>query len=294
VVAIDPGNPATSTSAGAIPARAGIGLRAQHHRRVAETRPTTGWFEAHSENYFGASSAALAALLRVREHYPVALHGVGLSIGSTDPLDRAHLDELTTLVQRVQPGFVSEHLSWGVVDGVRTNDLLPLPYTEEALWYLVARVEEVQEALDRQILIENVSSYLRFAHEEISEWEFLAALARESGCALLLDVNNVYVNARNHGFAAEQFLSGIPRGAVAEIHLAGHSQRTFEGGTVLVDTHSARVAPAVWELFAAAIRRFGPVPTLIEWDADIPSLDVLIDEARLADDVLGGVSAVTA
>ncbi len=294
VVAPALGSPAGSTSTGPIPARAGIGLRAQHHRQIADATPSVGWIEAHSENYFGESSAALAALLKVRAHYPVSLHGVGLSLGSIDALDRRHLAELESLVRRVEPALVSEHLSWGMVDGRATNDLLPMPYTTEALRHVSVRVRELQDFLGRQILIENVSSYLRFAHEELTEWDFLAALVRESGCALLLDVNNIYVNARNHGFAGEEFLAGIPLGAVREIHLAGHSVRQLGAATVLVDTHNARIASPVWDLYAAAVRRFGAVPTLIEWDADIPALDVLVEEAATADRVLGAIHAVAA
>jgi hypothetical protein len=270
-------------ASGPIPARAGIGLRAQHHAAISSERPAVGWLEAHSENYFGAASSALDALLRARDHYPISLHGVGLSIGSTDPLSERHLSALRHLIAAVEPAFVSEHLSWSAAAGRFTNDLLPLPYTEGALRHAVARVQQVQEALGRQILIENISSYLRFEREDMAEWAFLVELARASGCAVLLDVNNVYVNACNHGFDPSEYLQAVPPQLVREIHLAGHSLRQFDGRTVLIDTHDAPVAPAVWELYAVAVRRFGRVPTLIEWDSDLPALAVLVGEANKAD-----------
>lgn len=266
-----------------IPPRAGIGLRAQHHEDLLRTRPDIGWLEAHSENYFVDGGAQLDYLMQLRALYPLSLHGVGLSLGSVDPLDREHLWRLKRLVQLCEPGLVSEHLSWGSVDGAYVNDLLPLPYTEEALTHMIRRVRDVQDYLGRQILIENVSSYLEFLNGEMREWEFLTALAAESGCGLLLDVNNVYVSSRNHGFDARVFLSHIPRRHVAEMHLAGHSLKRFDDGEILIDTHSAPVCDEVWALYDFALARFGAAPTLIEWDAEIPSLDVLVSEARRAD-----------
>ena len=278
--------------------RAGIGLRAIHHHEVIARRPNVGWFEAHSENYFahrrahgdaqaGAHSGSPRDVLAsVRRNYPLSLHGVGLSMGSTDPLDEHHLGEIVRLSRELEPMFVSEHLSWGSVDGRFTNDLLPLPYTEEALHHMVSRVGQVHEALGRQMLIENVSSYLQFAHSQIDEWDFLSELARRSGCGLLLDVNNVYVSAMNHGFDALHYLDRIPRDFVHEMHLAGHSIHTVGGREIRIDTHSAPVCDAVWTLYAAALDRFGPVPTLIEWDSDIPALDVLVAEAHKADGIL--------
>jgi uncharacterized protein (UPF0276 family) len=264
--------------------RAGIGLRAIHHREVIARRPAVGWFEAHSENYFARGGAPREVIEAVRRNYPLSLHGVGLSMGSTDPLDATHLAEVVRLTRELEPMLVSEHLSWGSVGGRFTNDLLPLPYTEEALQHMVSRVAQVQEALGRQMLIENVSSYLQFAHSQIDEWDFLAELARRSGCGLLLDVNNVYVNAMNHGFDAPGFLNGLPpRGVVQEMHLAGHSVHTVGGREIRIDTHSAPVCDEVWSLYAAALDRFGPVPTLIEWDSEIPALDVLVAEAGKAD-----------
>jgi uncharacterized protein (UPF0276 family) len=264
----------------------GIGLRAIHHADVLEQRPHVGWFEAHSENYFAAGGSLPRILARIREQYPLSLHGVGLSIGSTDPLDRAHLTELGRLVRDFEPLLVSEHLSWSSVGGRFTNDLLPLPYTDEALRHMIDRVGQVQDFLGRQILIENVSSYLQFTCSTLSEWDFLGALAHESGCGLLLDVNNVYVSAMNHGFDAHTYLSGIPRHAVQEMHLAGHSVRRVGARDVLVDTHDGPVCDAVWDLYIAAVTRFGRVPTLIEWDSNIPALAVLAAEARKADRII--------
>lgn len=265
---------------------AGIGLRAIHHREVIARRPAVGWFEAHSENYFARGGMPRAVIEAVRERYPLSLHGVGLSMGSTDPLDATHLGEIVRLTRELEPMLVSEHLSWASAGGRFTNDLLPLPYTEEALDHMVSRVAQVQEALGRQMLIENVSSYLQFAHSQMDEWDFLAELARRSGCGLLLDVNNVYVSAMNHGFDAIRFLNGIPRGGVVqEMHLAGHSVHVVGGREIRIDTHSAPVCDEVWRLYAVALERFGPVPTLIEWDSEIPALDVLAAEASKADHV---------
>jgi uncharacterized protein len=265
--------------------RTGIGLRAIHHQDVIARGPDVGWFEAHSENYFGRGSAR-EVLEKVRRDYPLSLHGVGLSMGSTDDLDAHHLGAIVRLTRELQPMLVSEHLSWGSAGGRFTNDLLPLPYTEEALSHMVTRVLQVQEALGREMLIENVSSYLQFAHSQIDEWDFLAELAKRSGCGLLLDVNNVYVSAMNHGFDALHYLNRIPREHVRELHLAGHSVHTVGGREIRIDTHSAPVCDAVWSLYAAALERFGPLPTLIEWDTDIPSLEELVAEARKADCML--------
>ena len=266
-----------------IPVRAGIGLRARHHDDLLRERPPLGWLEAHSENYFAEGGAQLDYLLKLREHYPLSLHGVGLSLGSTDPFDREHLWRLQRLVHLAQPGLVSEHLCWGSVEGTFANDLLPLPYTQEALRHMIRRVGEIQDFLGRQILVENVSSYLQFAGSEMPECEFLAALAFESQCGVLLDVNNIYVSSRNHGFDARTFISHVAPVGVQEIHLAGHTVKPLEHGEILIDTHSAPVCEAVWDLYEFAVARCGPVPTLIEWDTDIPALDVLVAEAARAD-----------
>ena len=278
------------TSGNALPAVAGIGLRAPHVSEVLATRPDVRWFEVHSENYFVEGGPALAALARIRADYPLSLHGVGMSLGSADPLDRTHLGKLRRLIDRFEPALVSEHLCWSGIDGRHLNDLLPLPYTEEALAHVCTRVAEVQEALGRELLVENVSSYLAFADATIPEWEFVAAVARRTGCKLLLDVNNIYVNAVNHGFDADVYLAAIPPDAVSEIHLAGFDA----SGPYLIDTHGAPVAAAVWALYTRAIERVGPRPTLIEWDTDIPAFSVLECEAATAQAILEARDVVVA
>jgi len=271
---------------GSIPARAGIGLRAEHYDAVLEDRPPVGWLEVHSENYFGAGGKPLDYLERIRARYPLSLHGVGLSIGSTDPLDRQHLAKLKELIRRFEPALVSEHLSWSSVGGRYFNDLLPLPYTEEALDHMVARVAQVQDVLGRQILIENPSSYLQYVESAIPEWEFLVELAERTGCGVLLDVNNIYVSACNHGFDATAYLQAVPRYVVREIHLAGFTVNRVDDGEILIDTHNRPVWPPVWALYRQAVQRFGRIPTLIEWDTDLPELTVLVDEAYRADAIL--------
>ena len=269
------------------PGAAGIGLRAVHHEELLAERPRVGWLEAHSENYFADGGAQLDYLSRTRELYPLSLHGVGLSLGSVDALDRDHLRRLKRLVDRIAPGLVSEHVCWGSIGGVHLNDLLPLPYTERSAATPGAprrrssRTSSAGRCCSRTCRAIS-SSRLR----EMTESEFLAALARESGCGLLLDVNNVYVSARNHGFDARAFIAHSARAACSEIHLAGHSVNRFDGGEILIDTHSTHVCDAVWELYEFAIEHCGAVPTLIEWDTDIPALDVLVAEARGADDRL--------
>jgi uncharacterized protein (UPF0276 family) len=262
----------------------GIGLRAAHHAELLERRPALGWLEVHSENFFACGGPQRALLEEARTLYPLSLHGVGLSIGSSDPLDQPHVNQLARLVRDVEPMLVSEHLAWGSIDGRFMNDLLPLPYTQEALRHSAARVREVQDVLGRQILIENVSSYLEYTSSEMPEWEFLVALAAESGCAILLDLNNIYVNAMNQGFDPYQYLNAIPPAAVREIHLAGHSRERIGTRELLIDTHDSPVSAAVWRLYDTALARFGPVPTLIEWDADLPPLAILLAEARKIDE----------
>lgn len=269
--------------------RAGIGLRAEHYVQFVDARPAVGFIEAHSENYFGRGGKPLHYLELARRDYPLSLHGVGLSIGSADPLNAIHLQRLRELIVRLQPVLVSEHLCWSSIGGVYANDLLPLPYTEEALAHVVERVQRVQEALGRTILLENVSSYVEFADTAMPEEEFVAEVARRSGCGLLLDVNNIFVSASNHGFDAQRYLDAIPRGAVHEIHLAGFVARELDGNRILIDTHSAPVAEPVWALYRRALQRFGALPTLIEWDADLPPLGGLVAEARKADAWLAAV-----
>ena len=274
----------------ALPVAAGIGLRAPHVGYVKAQRPPVAWFEVHSENYFAEGGPAIASLERIRADYPLSLHGVGLSLGSTDPLSRAHLAKLASLIARVEPALVSEHLSWSGVGGRHFNDLFPLPCTDEAVAHVCSRVAEVQDILGRVIAVENVSSYVGFADSDIAEWEFVAAVVARTGCKLLLDVNNVYVNAVNHGFDAETYLAAMPGDAIAEIHLAGFDAR----GPCLIDTHGARVAPEVWALYRSAIERFGARPTLIEWDVDIPEFSVLETEALAATTILESRDAIAA
>lgn len=278
---------------GSIPARAGIGLRAPHFDAVLEQLPDVAWFEVHSENFFGIADdqlggKPLAYLERVREQYPISLHGVGLSLGSTDALNQSHLKKLKQLIHHIEPGLISEHLSWSSIDGRYFNDLLPLPYTEASLSHVVDRVSETQDLLGRQILIENASSYLEFSSSTIPEWEFVVALAQRSGCKILLDVNNVYVNAMNHGFDPLLFVQSLPAVLVDEIHLAGHTVKTLDEGVLLIDTHDQLVCPAVWDLYAATVMHVGEVPTLIEWDSNLPELEVLLAEAHRADAIAGG------
>jgi len=272
----------------------GVGLRAQHHESVIRDRPEIGWFEAHTENYFADGGAAVDALTRIRELYPVALHGVGLSIGSMDPLDIDHLARTKRAVRRFEPVLVSEHMSWSSADGLNANDLLPLPYTREARQHVVSRISQVQEYLGRQILIENVSSYLEFEFSEMSEAMFLQEVASAAGCGILLDVNNIYVSAQNHERDPYAYLEVISPPLVKEIHLAGHQQITVQGRPMLIDTHGARVAEPVWQLYRCALQRFGRVPTLIEWDTDIPALAVLQQDATRANAMLEDGHAVAA
>ncbi len=278
------------TSPRLLGAVAGIGLRAPHVRQVLAERPRIGWLEVHSENYYADGGSALAALDRIRADYPLSLHGVGMSLGSTDPLDMTHLAKLKRLIDRCEPTLVSEHLCWSGAVGRHLNDLLPLPYTEEALSHVCRRVAQVQDSLGRELAVENVSSYLAFAEATIPEWEFVAAVARRTGCKLLVDVNNIHVNATNLGFDADAYLAAMPIDAIAEIHLAGFD----DGGPCLIDTHGAPVAPEVWALYARAIARYGPRPTLIEWDVDIPPLETLLAEAARAQSVLEARDAIAA
>jgi uncharacterized protein len=256
----------------------GIGLRPKHYPQLWDGTARVDWFEVISENYMVAGGRPLAALERARALAPVVLHGVSLSLGSTDPLDEAYLTALRMLRTRCEPAWISDHLCWSGVGGHYAHDLLPLPYTEEALAHVVRRVTAVQERLGRQILVENVSSYLAYAHSTLSEWEFLGAVAEGADCGLLLDVNNVYVSAANHGFDASAYLTGLPADRVGQIHLAGHTDR----GAYLFDTHDGPVIEPVWELYRQAVRRFGRVSTLVEWDDRIPALDVVCAEAERA------------
>ena len=261
---------------------AGIGLRPPHYQAILAQQPAVSFLEVHSENFFGDGGQPLKYLSRLREDYPISIHGVGLSLGSTDPLDGDHLKKLKRLVDRIDPVLVSEHLCWSSVNGRFLNDLLPLPYTPESLEHLVHRVGEVQDFIKRPILIENISSYLEFVESTIPEWEFVRDLANRAGCQILLDVNNIHVNAVNHDFDAYNYLDTIALGSVGEIHLAGFQ----DTGEILIDTHGSKVSDQVWRLYEYAIGRFGNVPTLIEWDIDIPELPVLLGEAEKANRML--------
>ena len=269
----------------ALPSGAGIGLRAPHVGELLATRPAVPWLEVHPENYM-SGGPALVLLEAVRREYPVSLHGVGLSLGTAEDIDARHLSRLRSLVDRLEPCLVSEHLSWSTAGGAYLNHLLPLPYTDETLGVVADHIDEVQNALGRRILIENPSSYLRFRHSSMAEPHFLAELARRTGCGLLCDVNNIYVSAWNVGLDAGSYLDALPVPAIGEIHLAGHAANDADGRTILIDDHGSPVTAPVWKLYQRALERFGSVPTLIEWDTDLPELSVLLGEASVADRML--------
>jgi len=266
------------------PPSVGVGFKPEHFEAIVDTRPELGFFEIHAENYMGAGGAPHRRLDAIRERYPLSLHGVGLSIGSPGPLDQTHLQRLAAVAKRVEPALVSEHLAWSTHEGAFFNDLLPLPYTDETLSRVSEHIDEVQNALRRTMLLENPSTYVVFAESEWAETDFLREIARRTGCGLLLDVNNVFVSAVNHGFDPDRYLADFPLEAVGEIHLAGCSEDTDDAGLpLLIDAHNSPVRDAVWSLYAAAIRRLGPTPTLIEWDNDLPAWQTLLDEARRAE-----------
>jgi uncharacterized protein len=262
---------------------AGIGLRSQHYQTILSTLPSINWFEVLTENYFGDGGLPLHHLEKIREHYPITLHGVGMSLGAAQFPVEAYLTKLKRLIERFEPAFVSDHLAWVSVDGKYLHELLPLPYTKEALQNFVNNVDRAQEYLGRQLLIENPASYLGFNNSEMSEWEFLLEVVQQTGCELLIDVNNIYVSANNHGFDAHQYIDALPADKVREIHLAGYEDQK----DYLFDTHGQRIHQPVWQLYQYALKYLGPVPTLIEWDTDIPSFDVLMDEANKANNLLG-------
>lgn len=270
-----------------LPHRAGVGLKPEHYRAILEDHPDIGWFEVHPENYMGAGGPPHHFLERVRADYPLSLHGVGLSIGAAGPLSRSHLARLKGLIERYEPGQFSEHLAWSTHETAFMNDLLPLPYTRETLDLVVEHVEQTQEALARRILIENPSTYVAFSQSEMEEIEFLSELSDRTGCGLLLDINNVYVSAVNHGFDPETYVDAFPADLVGEIHLAGHAAiDEGDDAALLLDAHDRSIADAVWALYGRFIQRSGPLPTLIEWDNNIPSWPTLHAEARRADAVM--------
>ncbi len=256
----------------------GVGLRTVHFGRILAEHPEVDWFEVISENFLDTGGRPLYVLDQVSEHYPVVLHGVSMSIGGTDPLDLEYLRKLKQLARRTRAHWVSDHLCWTGVLGRNTHDLLPMPYTEEALAHTAKRVRRVSELLERPLVLENPSSYVEFKHSTLSEWEFLARLAEVADCGLLLDVNNVYVSAFNHGFDPRVYIDAIPAQRVVQFHVAGHTHK----GTHIIDTHSDHALPEVWELYRRAWARTGGAATLYEWDEDIPELEVLLAEARKA------------
>ena len=264
----------------------GIGLRAPHQLALLEKRPKVAWVEVHSENYFGEGGKALHTLDQIRHDYPVSLHGVGLSLGSADELNWQHLKNLRELITRIRPCLISDHLSWSSINGHYLHDLLPLPRTHEAIDHVVSRIQQVQEYLKRQILIENISAYISFPYADFSEEEFISEIAKQSGCGVLLDVNNIYINSINFGFDANKYIQAIPTDLVQEIHLGGFTSSIINQREVLIDTHNKPVVPAVWELFRETIFRLGNKPTIIEWDKDLPELDTLCLEAYRAEKIM--------
>jgi uncharacterized protein len=261
----------------------GLGLRTDHYEAILADKPAIDWLEILSENYMVDGGKPLHYLDRFRALYPLVMHGVSLSIGSGDPLDRDYLDKLKALAERVQPRWISDHLCWTGIAGKNLHDLMPLPYTEEAVRHVAARVRQVQDHLGRQILLENVSSYVTYTQSAMSEWEFLSAVCEAADCLILLDINNIYVSSHNHGFDAMDYLRGVPAARVRQFHLAGHTHN----GNIIVDTHDQPVIRDVWDLYADAVRLLGPVSTMIERDANIPPLDVLMAELEKARRIAG-------
>ena len=258
---------------------AGLGLRSSHYQEIFETKPDVPWFEILSDNYMADGGLPIQRVEKIRQDYPITLHGVGMSLGSADPLNIDYLQRLKNLADRLQPAYVSDHLAWVSVNGQYTHDLLPIPYTEKTQQYMIERIQQVQEFLGRKLLVENPSSYLTFQSTSMTEWNFISGISKASGCDLLLDINNIYVSAINHGFDPYEYLANIPVDKVKEIHLAGYEE--MDG--YLFDTHGYQVKPPVWDLYCAALKRFGAVPTLIEWDTDIPSFKTLRAEALKAE-----------
>jgi len=267
-------------------ARAGVGLKADHYKTILDAKPDIGWFEVHPENYMGDGGSPHAYLSAIRQDYPLSLHGVGMSLGGVDPLDDDHLSRFSALIERYQPALVSEHLAWATHQGDFLNDLLPLPLTQEALDVMAEHVDQMQSALKRQVLVENPSTYLSFEAEVMEEPEFLVSLADRTGCGLLLDVNNVFVSACNHGFDPVSYVDAIPAELIGEVHIAGHAVEEINGAELRIDDHGSAVVDDVWKLFGRLIDRVGPKPTLVEWDTNVPAWGVLKAEADKADALL--------
>ena len=266
-------------------ASAGVGLRRPHYTDFLNEKQPIAWLEVHAENFLNFDTPAFKILERLRQDYPVSFHAVNLSLGSSDGIDEEHVKRVKALIERINPFFVSDHLSWGRIDGYYLNDLLPIPYTQEALTLFASNLSRIQDLLERPLLIENPSSYLQFQVSEMSEAEFLGALVHRAGAGVLLDINNIYVSCSNHGWDAQQYLKAIPAGKVKEMHLSGHVLQ----GKLRIDDHGSQVCPEVWDLYQKAINIFGPVPTLIEWDSNVPSLTTLLDEASKAQTILDSV-----
>ena len=264
----------------------GVGLRPPHYKLVVETHPKVDWFEIISENFMVQGGRALEVLAAVRENYPIAMHGVSMSLGSTDPLSRSYLRQIRDLARRFEPAWISDHLCWTGVGGRNLHDLLPLPYTEEAIAHVVARIRQVQESLERPILIENVSSYMAFADSTMAEWEFISTIAEEADCGILLDINNIFVSAFNHRFDANLYIDAVPAERVVQYHLAGHSDH----GTHLLDTHDHPIRDEVWTLYERAARRFGEVAAIVEWDDNIPEFAVLAAASEQARGIFNNVT----
>lgn len=268
----------------------GLGLRIPHYQQIIETRPSLDFMEFMTEDYFDFKSHAFHCLEKIRQYYPMVMHGVSMSIGSSDPLNKDYLNQVKMLAEKIEPAWISDHLCWTGIDGINLHDLLPVPYTQEMLAYLVDRILQVQDYLNRPLVLENPSTYLSFKQDEISEWEFLAYLVKKTDCRLLLDVNNVYVSAFNHKFDPQDYLKGIPLGSVQQIHLAGH--KNF--GTHIIDTHDEKIIEAVWQLYADTLERFGPISTLIERDDNIPPLENLMEEVGQSRKIAEKILAETA
>lgn len=267
-------------------AGAGLGLRSSHYQHIFETKPDVPWFELLSDNYMGDGGLPIVRAEAIRDLYPVTLHGVGMSLGSVDVLDIDYMTRLKNLADRLEPTYISDHVAWVSIDGQYTHDLLPLPYTLEAQNNIVDKISKAQDILGRTLLVENPSSYLTFNCSEMSEEEFVSGVLKQTGCQLLLDVNNLYVSAQNLGFSAEKYLDALPNEGVKEIHLAGYEDK----GSYLFDTHGYTVRDPVWALYQKALSLFGAIPTLIEWDTDVPDFDVLLGESKKAQQLLDGVA----
>lgn len=279
--------PTSSASSHPMPARSGVGLKSEHYRTVVETLPDLGFFEVHAENYMGAGGPPHRYLHAVREHYPLSMHGVGLSIGADRPLDRVHLRRLEALIERYSPALFSEHLAWSSHDAGFLSDLLPIPYTDQTLCRVVDHIDEIQEALRRPMLLENPATYIAYSESSYGEVEFIAEVARRSGCGLLLDINNAHIASVNHGRNSFSYINEFPLSLVREIHLAGHTSELDERERpLLIDTHDRAIDERVWDLYIHVIDRLGPTPTLIEWDTNVPHWTTLVAEAMQAESIM--------